>query len=93
MNYAIRAVSLVCSMLPGVHAIIFTAAGVTHEQLKRGEAPRATYLACFCVVLYILVVTMDFILVFAAKDSNDPLLTVHGVIALFGLENVPMMGL
>ena len=93
INYALRAVSLVFSMLPGIHAIIFTAAGVSHEQVLAGKAPCATYLACVCVVAYIAIVTFDFVLVFMAKSSTDPILNIHGVIELFGLENMPMMGL
>ena len=93
INYVLRAVSLVFSMMPGVHAIIFTCAGVSHAQLISGKAPRATKLACVFVVLYIVVVAFDFALVFSAKNSTDPLLNIHSVIELFGLENVPMMGL
>jgi len=92
-NYSLRAVSLVFSMLPGVHAIIFTCAGVTHEQFFARQAPRATYLAASFTLLYILIVAFDAVLVACASSSTDPLLQVHGVIELFGLENLPMMGL
>ena len=92
VNYALRAVSLVFSMIPGVHAIIFTAAGVTHAQFRAGKAPRATYAAATCAVVYAAVVTFDLVLVLVASSSTDPILNVHGVVELFGLENLPMMG-
>ena len=92
INYALRAVSLFFSMTPGLHAIIFTAAGVSHQTFKSGKAPVATYVAAALVVAYIAVVAFDVAIVFSAQTSTDAILGVHGVIELFGLENVPMMG-
>ena len=79
-------------MTPGLHAIIFTAAGVSHQTFKSGKAPVATYVAAALVVAYIAVVAFDVAIVFSAQTSTDAILGVHGVIELFGLGNVPMMG-
>jgi hypothetical protein len=91
LNYALRALSLVLAQLLGWKAIIFNAAGHTLSEFWAGRAPKTTYAAVLCAVLYVAMVLADLISLAIANDSTDPILIYHTVYAV-GLENVPMFG-
>ena len=58
-------------------------------QAARGRGGWRLYVACFFVVVYVLLVVADSVLVAIAADSSDPLLFVPDLVQKYLLDNVP----
>ena len=65
------------------------ASGTTVAQAARGRGGWRLYVACFFVVVYVLLVVADSVLVALAADSSDPLLLLPDLVQKYLLDNVP----
>ena len=89
VDYVSTSVSMCLAQLYGLKVVIFDASGTTVAQAARGRGGWRLYVACFFVVVYVLLVVADSVLVAIAADSSDPLLFVPDLVQKYLLDNVP----